>query len=403
MSLYRLLVLATRYAIPPDSGYATDVHGAVVQLARDGVDVRVILVDDGKSQRTDYPDHLKAGTVKLSRTRNITALVRAFATGQPYVACKWSLLEVVEKACELHVNWPFDLVQTGGIFHAVNALEIGRRCGAKVILRAQNVEHVICQRMANSLPRGWRRAIWTREARLLREAEAAWCQAADLCMAISDEDRAVLQTLAPATPMATVQSGANLLAEGKPAAGHSVIPPNFFHVGSLEWPPRWEGLFWFLQEVWPLVRERLPSARLLIAGSISDARRAELEGLRGQGVETMGYVHDLNELAASCAGMIVPMRCGGGIKIRVITAWAAGWPVVGTTRLGEGLPACTEVNCLMADEPVALADAVRRLAVDSNLRRRLIDEGLATNLKHFSWEAVGRVLRQAHLQCLEKR
>jgi glycosyltransferase involved in cell wall biosynthesis len=401
MALYRLLMLATRYAIPPDSGYATDVHGAVEQLVRDGVDVRVLLVDDGKAQRSAYPEALHTGTVSLTPLRSSAALLRAFATGRPFVACKWNLPEVVDRACRLHASWPFELVQAGGTFHAANAIEIGRRCGAKVVIRSQNVEHAICQRMADALPAGWRRAIWTREARLLREAEAAWCRAADLCLAISDEDRADLQALAPATPMVTVQSGANSQVASVRPDARAVVPPDFFHVGSLEWAPRREGLLWLLREVWPLVRARLPAARLLVAGTLSEARRGELASWGDAGVEVLGFVPDLAALAEGCAGMVVPMRCGGGIKIRVITAWTAGWPVVGTTGLGEGLPARTEGNCLMADEPEALADAMRRLALDANLRGRLIEAGMVTSREHFSWDAVGRALRQAHLACLE--
>ena len=400
MSAYRLLMLATRHAIPPDSGYATDVYGAVEQLAAQDVDVRVLLVDDGKGPRSSYPAARHAGTVTLSRSHGVTALARALATGRPYVACKWSLPAVVEQAVQLHAQWPFDLVQAGGTFHLPNALAIGRRCGAKVVLRAQNVEHEICRRMAEALPAGWRRALWRREAGCLRAAEAAWCRSADLVLAISDEDRAALQALAPATPMVTVQSGANL----QPAAGGAEAladPPCFFHVGSLEWAPRWEGLAWLVREVWPRLRARLPAARLLVAGSVSEARRAELAAVRAQGVEVLGYVGDLPALARTCAGMVVPMRCGGGIKIRVLTAWANGWPVAGTTRLGEGLPARSESNCLMADEPDALAVALARLATDPALRTRLADAGRATHAAHFSWEAIGRALRAAHLACLE--
>jgi len=401
MTRYRLLILATRYAIPPDSGYATDVHGAVEQLVKQGVEVRVLLVDDGKAQTTCYPTSLLAGVVPLSRLRRATAMVQALLTRRAYVACKWAIPEVVERACLLHADWPFDLVQSCGVFHMENALEIRRRCGVKVVLRSANVESAICQRMADVTPLGFRRTIWKREAALLQTQEATWCQNADLCLPISEADSAVLKTFAPQTPMVLVQTGV-AMPEVDPIPCAPATPACFLHLGSLEWPPRREGFMWFLNEVWPLVRALIPDARLVVAGSVSDSLRDRLSAWQNQGVDVRGYVDDLARLARSCAAVVVPMRCGGGIKIRVITAWANGWPVVGTMGMVEGLPARDGVNCLIADEPTALASALQRVTLDQDLRNTLIRAGRETSRVHFSWEAIGRNLQSAYAACLEQ-
>ena len=400
MSSYRILILATRHAIPPDSGYATDVHGAVAQLVKQGAEVRVLLVDDGKAHPTDYPAGLLAGVVRLPRWRRVTALVQALVTGRAYVACKWAIPKVVRRACALHAEWPFDLVQGCGLFHAENALAIRRRCGAKVVVRSQNVESAICQRMAEALPPGMRQRIWKRESILLRRQEAAWCQDADLVFPISDEDGTVLKAFAPRTPMVTVQTGA-VVPEVFPEPCEPASPPCFLHVGSLDWPPRLEGFLWFLQDVWPLVRDRMPGARLVVAGSIPDSVRAQLLLWRERGVEARGFVDDLAGLARTCAAVVVPMRCGGGIKIRVLTAWAQGWPVVGTTGMGQGLPARDGVNCLMADEPAALAHALQRV-VRLDVRGGLIQAGREVIRTNYSWDAIGRVMQEAHRRLLEQ-
>ena len=400
MSSYRILILATRHAIPPDSGYATDVHGAIGQLVKQGAEVRVLLVDDGKAHPTDYPAGLLAGVVKLPRWRRVTALAQALLTGRSYVACKWSIPEVVRRACALHAEWPFELVQACGLFHTENAMAIRRRCGAKVVVRSQNVESAICQRMAEALPPGVRQRIWSRESSLLRRQEAAWCQDADLVFPISDEDAKVLKAFAPRTPMVTVQTGA-VVPEILPERCEPVSPPCFLHMGSLDWPPRLEGFLWFLNDVWPLVRERMPGARLVVAGTIPDSVRAQLHAWRERGVEVHGFVDDLAGLARTCAAVVVPMRCGGGIKIRVLTAWAQGWPVVGTTGMGQGLPARDGVNCLMADEPSALAHALQRV-VSLDVRGGLIQAGREVIREQYSWDAIGRVMEVAHRQLIER-
>ena len=400
MKSYRILMLATRHAIPPDSGYATDVHGAVEQLVRQGVEVRVLLVDDGKAHPTGYPESLRVGVVRLSRWRSIVALARALLSGQAYVACKWAIPDVVDCACRLHEQWPFDLVQAYGLFHVENALAIRQRCGAKVVLRSQNVESAICQRMADALPPGVRQRIWKREATLLRKQEAAWCQDADLVFPISDEDGTVLNAFAPRTPMVTVQTGA-VVPEVLPEPCDPVSPPCFLHVGSLDWPPRLEGFLWFLNDVWPLVRDRMPGARLVVAGSLPESVRAQLLPWRERGVEVHGFVDDLAGLARTCAAVVVPMRCGGGIKIRVLTAWAQGWPVVGTTGMGQGLPARDGINCLMVDEPSALADALQRV-VRIDVREGLVRAGREVIRENYSWDAIGRIMQAAHLRLVER-
>jgi glycosyltransferase involved in cell wall biosynthesis len=114
----------------------------------------------------------------------------------------------------------------------------------------------------------------------------------------------------------------------------------------------------------------------------------------------LGFVPQLETLVQDCAAVIVPMRCGGGIKIRVVTAWANGWPVVGTKLMMEGLPAINEVNCLVADEPSALVEAMHRLCEDVLLRQNLVMAGKEVYATEFAWEAIGRKIMTAHLECL---
>jgi glycosyltransferase involved in cell wall biosynthesis len=400
MPRYRILFLATRYAIPPDSGYATAVHYSIQQLLQEDVDVRILLADDGKAYSTMYPDHLLAGCVMLSKAKRWFAVGQALLTGRPFVACKWSIPQVVDAAAKLYSKWPFDLIQAEGTFHMANALAIRHRCGAKVVMRAHNVEYIICERMARAQKSMVLRLAWRCEAARLRRTEGKWCRAADLCLPISKEDRLSLQALAPRTPMVMVQVGAVIAGEAGSAAKR--LPElHFIHLGNLDWAPRMEGLLWFLRDVWPLARQLIPGVRLSIAGSASDKAKAQLRPWTDQGVEVLGFVQDLDALARTCAAVIVPMRCGGGIKIRVITAWANGWPIVGTRQMGAGLPAQHEVNCLMADDPTALAAALVKVATDQNLRSRLIHAGLEIIRSHFSWEAIGRTLRTAHEAALK--
>jgi len=145
----------------------------------------------------------------------------------------------------------------------------------------------------------------------------------------------------------------------------------------------------------------MPGARLVVAGLLPDSVRTQLQSWAERGVEARGFVEDLDRLACTCAAVVVPIRCGGGIKIRVLTAWSRGWPVVGTNGMGEGLAARDGVNCLMADQPMALAEAMHRV-LDANLRKQLIDAGREVIRTRYAWSAIGRVMQEAHQTCLER-
>ena len=280
-----------------------------------------------------------------------------------------------------------------------NALAIGCRCGVPVVMRAENVEHLIFSRLASASAPSLRSWVWRREAASLRQTEAEWCRASDLCLAISDEDREVLQSLAPTNRVVTVPAGSAISTEIPPVP-RAVCEPHFLHLGNLDWPPRMEGLLWFLREVWPLARATIPDVRLSIAGKLSRAARKCIARLNPENVAILGYVPEVDPLAQNCAGLVVPMRSGGGIKIRVLTAWAKGWPVVGTRLMTEGLPALDGVNCLAADEPDALAERMRRLCCEPRLRAALVRAGYEVCNAQFSWSAIARRVIQEHQHCL---
>jgi GT2 family glycosyltransferase/glycosyltransferase involved in cell wall biosynthesis len=139
-------------------------------------------------------------------------------------------------------------------------------------------------------------------------------------------------------------------------------PRTILFLGSFRHTPNQAALDWFTREVLPLVLEKLPDARLLVAGSDPPPRHAFHDPANA--IDLLGFVDDIQPLFTSCAVFICPIRSGSGVRVKLLEAFASGIPVVSTTLGAEGLARRDGEFCALADEPRAFADSVIRLLED---------------------------------------
>jgi GT2 family glycosyltransferase/glycosyltransferase involved in cell wall biosynthesis len=139
-------------------------------------------------------------------------------------------------------------------------------------------------------------------------------------------------------------------------------PRTMLFLGSFRHTPNQVALDWFTREVLPLVLEKLPDARLLVAGSDPPPRHAFHDPANA--IDLLGFVDEIQPLFSTCAVFICPIRSGSGIRVKLLEAFASGIPVISTTLGAEGLARRNGDFCALADEPRAFADSVIRLLED---------------------------------------
>ncbi|RMH27978.1 MAG: glycosyltransferase [Planctomycetota bacterium] len=220
----------------------------------------------------------------------------------------------------------------------------------------------------------WRAAMWgVRERRLLsRFAALAVC---------SDADR---RRLGGAERIGVVPNGFDRPA---PVPRRPASPPRFGFIGTLEYGPNLDGVRWFVDRAWPTVRAAHPSATLRLVGAGSDAG-----AVAGPGVEGLGYVDDPGEEIATWTAMVVPVRAGGGTRVKIAEAFARGCPVVATPIGAFGYDAEHGRHVLLADTPEGLAGACARLIDEPGLGARLADHAAALYESKYTWEASAPVV-----------
>jgi glycosyltransferase involved in cell wall biosynthesis len=197
----------------------------------------------------------------------------------------------------------------------------------------------------------------TREARWAWSCERRIAHDADLLLFVSESERLEAERrLAPRAETATVPIAIDVdyLRAAPPSPhprGHTVL-----FTGHLQHPPNVDALTTFLHQVWPELRRRCPTARFVVAGCFPDER---LRSACAQaGVELHADVPDIRPFFRQAAVFVVPMRFGGGVRQKILEAWAMEVPVVATTMALDGLGETGPAACVVADQPVHMASAI---------------------------------------------
>jgi glycosyltransferase involved in cell wall biosynthesis len=167
--------------------------------------------------------------------------------------------------------------------------------------------------------------------------------------------------------------------------------------GSMDWLPNVDAVVYFVAEILPLIRKKLPSAKFTIAGRSPDPN--VLRAVDGvEGITVTGRVDDMRPYLWRTRISVVPLRIGGGTRLKIYECMAAGTPVVSTSIGAEGLRYSDGEDILLADDPQSFADACTRLLSDEPVRSSLARRARERAVRELSWDAVSREF-EAILEC----
>lgn len=255
-----------------------------------------------------------------------------------------------------------------------------------VVLFEHNVEHLIWKRLLDVEGRGWRRLPLEIEWRKMRRFEARACKRVNLTVAVSEVDRDLLAAEAPGVPIRDVPTGVDtsyFVPNGPPDSAAGLV-----FTGSMDWYPNEDAILHFVDAILPHVLREVPTASLTVVGRKPSARlRRATSGLP---VRITGGVDDVRPYVSKAGVYVVPMRVGGGTRLKIFEALAMGKAVVSTTIGAEGLPLATGRHFLRSDDPSDFARAVVSLIRDDGRRRSLGLAGRRLMEERYSWPRVAR-------------
>lgn len=227
------------------------------------------------------------------------------------------------------------------------------------------------------------------QADLVEKIERSVCPRLDLNVMTSEVDAVRLRALAPKARTTVIPNGVDV-EFFQPAEPAKAVAGRIAFLGPTYMYPNRDAVEFFLADAWPVIRKSYPESTLHLIGKNSNDDRARFESRPG--VTCNGHVPDIRPHLAEAAVSIVPIRVGGGTRLKILDSWAMGKAVVSTSVGCEGLETVDGHNILIRDDPTDFAAAVLQVLRDRDLRNRLGHEGRRTVEQHYAWRVVGEKL-----------
>jgi glycosyltransferase involved in cell wall biosynthesis len=367
----RILFLTPRQLDHPDSGGTIKSAALLSYLERTSeVDAAAFHVPDG--QPWDRADG-ETVTVPIDRGRTGTNLARSYVAGVPLSIQRNRSREMRERVARLVAERAHDAVFVDGWLMAqyVPAGYEGAR-----LLHEHNAEYVMWQRQTAFEDRRGRRALVRFEAGRVRRYERSILEGFDTVFVVSEADRTALLELGEVPGDVRILPNVPDLGLAERPLLDPTSEPVLLFFATLSWPPNAEGLTRFITEGMPNVLERVPKARLVVAGSGAPETLVRL-AQRARGVEYAGPVEDDERLYRRARCFVDVAVGGSGSRVKVLNALARGLPVVTTKDGAGGLEVVAGEHLLVADGPEAMASLISRTLTDDALWVGLRDAGRA--------------------------
>ncbi|HMH27530.1 MAG TPA: glycosyltransferase [Steroidobacteraceae bacterium] len=386
----RILWIKTELLHPVDKGGRIRTYQMLRSLTKQH-HVTYLCLDDGtaapnaRALATEYCHQLE--TVPFNPPakgglRFFLDLILNLFSPLPYAIARYRSAELRARIAELAPN--ADLVVCDFLTPSVNVPD---ELPSRRVLFQHNVESMIWERHVTVPQHAIRKIYMRQQWRKMERFESRMCQFFDHVVAVSNDDARVMKERYHVASVSAVATGVDIAFFAHRSTPAHLANNEVVFVGSMDWMPNEDGIRWFAESVFPEVRLLIPNAQLTVVGRSPPASMKRLAS-REAGIDVVGTVPDVRPYWERAAVSIVPLRIGGGTRLKIFEAMAMGIPIVSTSVGAEGLPVAHGDHLLIADTPEAQAAAIVSLLRDRDAARLMADRARDYVAANCSWDAV---------------
>ena len=255
------------------------------------------------------------------------------------------------------------------------------------VLFQHNVEGSLWQRMAATETHPLRKLSYTYESARMARYERRTLARFHHILAVSENDRQQMLEMNPNCEITVVPTGVDV-AKFPVAPPSTIKPPRIVFTGSMDWEPNIDAMEYFCAQIWPRILAEYPDAIFQIVGRNPYSR---VQRLASPSVQVTGTVPSVSDYLRDASVVIVPLRIGGGTRLKIYEAMAMGKALVSTSIGAEGLSFQNGRDLLLADDAASFADAILLLLRDDQVRRRFEQAAVALAAQ-YDWSVIASQL-----------
>ncbi|MDI6872267.1 MAG: glycosyltransferase family 4 protein [Bacillota bacterium] len=375
----KALFISTLFPCPPDTGGKLRTFNLLKETSRCGEVHLLTFYSRRKESVTTAPElSLRCQVHLVPMEGRLNQLATAAFGDRPLSIAKYRSVKMAERIHRLQSKHGFDLVY----FDHLHVAQY-RECvapGIKTVLDEHNVESIVLARAAEYSwgPKRW---VLESQAKKMRAYEAQVTKRFDLVTTVSEVDRRALGSLSPEARIQVVPNGVD-------TEFFSIEAPreaewDLVFTGSMDWLPNEDAIFYFANQILPRIMARAPLTKLLVVGRNPSPKLLKLG--RRLPVHFTGAVPDVREYVRRSKVFVVPLRIGGGTRLKILEALAMGSAVISTSLGCEGLDTVDGEHLLVADDPEEFACKTVDLIRNPELRRALGSAGRNLVVDRYTW------------------
>ncbi len=392
----RILYLCQRFPFPPDRGDKIPTYHHIKYLSRHH-DVYVATLTESALERRFVQTVRRMGATALvarrTRLTSLWGMALSFLTGEPLTLGYFRRRSLMHKVRDFLIEVPIDAIV---VFSSSMAQYVENQGGQTRVIHFCDVDSQKWKDLAEKSPSALKRFVYAREAALLLAYEKRIAAEFSASCLVTQREVDLFSRLIPGATPQVLQNGVDFeffsRVKRQPEANY------FVFIGVMNYPPNVEAVIYFVERIWPLIRERYPDARFSIVGGKPVAEVLELA--RRPGVEVTDYVVDVRPYLERAALVVIPLDVARGIQNKVLEGMAAGAPVLTTPVTAEGLDPAAK-NCVFVCErdPETFFATIKNLLDRPDRRETGARQGQDLVRKNYSWaqraEQLLSIIREA--------
>ncbi|MDP4173873.1 MAG: glycosyltransferase family 4 protein [Bacteroidota bacterium] len=395
----KILQISPQVPFPLDNGGRIGIYGIAKYLANRGHEIDFVCY----RKETDYnyaynelslfskPEILDVQT----ENNPVKALLNLFSD-VPYNISKFFSVELEQFLRKYFKNNNPDIIHIDHL-HMGWCISILRELtNAPIALREHNLEYKIMQRYSEKAHNPLIKKYSDIQFRKLKKYEISLCEKFDLCTMVSEEDESVLKCLNPKTKTLTIPAGVSSSLLDLQCS--KILPFTIAHIGDMSWLPNYDGLTWYLNEVFPEVIKKIPQIMLYLYGKGNE--NLKIPEFLKHNITVVGYVKNIWDQLLDKQLCIVPLRVGSGIRIKILEMMAAGKSILSTSIGKEGIQVNDMNEILIADGPAEFIDKTVKF-FDGKFDTKIMTEKSKDFVReNYIWEVISGKFEKAYLDLL---